>query len=443
MQSKQQQNMNTQSDPSSQTRLTRRGFLKHTSFAVAGAAAATQFPFLTTSHAAPDDPIGAALIGCGGRGTQAAQNYLEAGKVLNSANSNVKLLALADIFPRQMEAGRKNFPDVPVENGFSGFDAYQKALAVPGVNYVILATPPGFRPIHLRAAIEAGKNVFMEKPVGTDGTGIRSVIESGEMAKQKGLHIAAGTQRRHQAGYLETIQRLQDGAIGEIINLRAYWNGGAIWHRGYDASKSEMENQVHNWYHYVWLCGDHICEQHVHNLDVCNWILNGHPLKAYGMGGRQALGNKTGHIWDHFAIEFEYADGVRVFSQCRQIDRTQSRVSEAVSGTKGTSDPSGTYRVKGGESWRTSLKLDHGNPYVQEHIDLIRAIRGGKPINEAKNVAESTLTAILGRESAYSGQILAWDEVLNSKTSLLPEKLEWGPAPKWEVAIPGIYKPLI
>ncbi|MHB8520028.1 MAG: Gfo/Idh/MocA family protein [Limisphaerales bacterium] len=432
--------MSQKDSPSSPEPVTRRGFLKSASLAVAGAAAVSKFPFVLTSHAAPDDPIGVALVGCGGRGTQATQNVLEASRIANSANPNLKILALADIFPRQVEGGRRNFQDVPAENCFSGFDAYQKALAVPGVNYVILATPPGFRPMHLRAAIEAGKNVFMEKPVGVDGPGIRSVLQSGELAKQKGLQIVAGTQRRHEAGYLETIQRLQDGAIGEIICLRAYWNGGAIWHRGYDPNKSEMENQVYNWYHYVWLCGDHICEQHVHNLDVCNWIMNAHPTKAYGQGGRQALGNKTGHIFDHFAVEFEYPNGVRLFSQCRQINGTDGRVSEAVHGTKGTSNPGGSFKVKDGESWRASLKLDSGNPYVQEHIDLIRAIRGGKPLNEAKTVAESTLTAILGRESAYTGQLLTWEDVLEAKTSSMPEKLEWGPAPKWEVPIPGIHK---
>jgi myo-inositol 2-dehydrogenase / D-chiro-inositol 1-dehydrogenase len=431
--------MNPTSNLTGQPNVTRRVFLKNTSLAVA-AAAVTEFPFVSTVQAASDDPIHVALIGCGGRGTGAAQNVLEAGQVLNAANSAVKLVAFGDIFPKPLETIRARFPEVPAEHCFSGFDAYQKVLALPEVNYVILATPPGFRPMHLRAALEAGKNVFMEKPVAVDGPGIRSVLGSGELAARKGLHIAAGTQRRHQAGYLETIPRLQDGVIGEIICLRAYWNGGAIWHRGYDPNQSEMENQIYNWYHYVWLSGDHICEQHVHNLDVCNWIMNAHPVSAYGQGGRQAIGNKTGHIWDHFAVEFEYPGGVRMFSQCRQINHTDGRVSEAVHGAKGTANPAGTYRVNGGESWKTSLKLDSLNPYVQEHIDLIRAIRGGKPLNEARNVAESTLTAILGRESAYSGLLLSWDEVLESKTSLMPEKLEWGPAPHWEVAIPGIHK---
>jgi len=416
----------------------RRAFLKNSSLAAAGVAALSEFPFVLTSRAAADDPIRVALVGAGGRGGGAAGNVMEAGTVINSSAPNVKLVAIADLFPEQMERARTNFPEVPESNCFVGFDAYQKVLAIPEVNYVILATPPGFRPMQARAAVEAGKNVFMEKPVATDGPGVRSIIETAEMATKKGLSIVGGTQRRHQARYIETIKRLQEGAIGDIIAMRAYWNGNAIWHRGYDPSKSEMENQIRNWYHYVWLSGDHIVEQHMHNIDVCNWVMNDHPIRAYGLGGRQALGDKTGHIWDHFAVEFEYSNGARMYSQCRQISGTDGRVAEAVDGTKGTSNPSTGYRVTGGQRW--SSTAPGINPYVQEHVDLIKAIRSGQPLNEGKRVAESTLTAIMGRESAYCGQTIEWDDVLNSTTSLTPKKIEFGDAPKWEVAMPGKHK---
>ena len=421
-----------------ETDLSRRQFLKNSSRAVAGAVALSQFPLVQTGRAAPDDPIRIALVGAGGRGGGAAQNALEAGTILNSSSPNVKLVAVADIFPEPLAAARKNFPDVPESNCFSGWDAYKKALALPEVNYVILATPPGFRPMQARAAIEAGKHVFMEKPVAVDGPGVRSILETAELAKKKGLSMVAGTQRRHHARYIETIKRIQDGAIGDIIAMRAYWNGNAIWHKGYDPSKSEMENQVRNWYHYRWLSGDHYVEQHMHNIDVCNWVMNAHPLRAYGLGGRQALGDKTGHIWDHFAVEYEYAGGARMYSQARQISGTDGRVLEGIDGTKGSSNPSATIQATGASRWASNAKFV--NPYVQEHVDLMKAIRSGEALNEGKTIAESTLTAIMGRESAYCGQTIEWDEVMESKTVLMPEKLEWGPAPKWEVPMPGKYK---
>lgn len=405
--------------------MSRRSFLSRTSVA---AVAATQFPFVRTTHAASDDPIRVAVIGCGGRGSGAAKDVL-------SSAENVKVLALADIFPEQVERARQNFPDVPADQCFAGFDAYQKAISVPDVNYVVLATPPGFRPLHFRAAIEAGKNVFMEKPVATDCMGVRSVLETGEMATQKGLFVAAGTQRRHQSSYLESVKRIQDGAVGDIVTLRAYWNGGGIWHRG-DRGETEMERQVRNWYHYVWLCGDHIVEQHVHNLDVCNWIMQAHPVRCWAMGGRQCR-QGSGHIYDHFSVEYEYANGVRMFSFCRQMPG-EGNVSEGVDGTLGTAQPGSWIRPKRGDAWRAPR--GGSNPYVQEHTDLIRSIRTGAPLNETRNVAESTLTAIMGREAAYSGQVIEWDKAIKSNQNLIPAKLEWGPAPAAEVPTPGVYK---
>jgi predicted dehydrogenase len=325
------------------------------------------------------------------------------------------------------------------ERCFTGFDGYQKLLAVPDVNYVILATPPHFRPVQLKAAIEAGKHVFVEKPVAVDGPGVRLVMEAGELAKKKGLGIAAGTQRRHMRSYNETIKRIQDGAIGELVYGRCYWNGGVIWVIERKPEWSDMEWQLRNWNYFTWLGGDHIVEQHVHNLDIMNWVIGTHPIKALAMGGRQARPNENyGHIYDHFAVEYEYPNGVRMFSQCRQMDHCESKVEEAIVGLKGTSNCKDWIRVTGGQNWR--LREQDVNPYQQEHTDLINSIRGGQPINEAQAIAESTLTGIMGRESAYSGQSIEWEQALNSKTRLGPEKYDFGKVPFPEVPIPGQYQ---
>jgi len=438
--------------------VSRRRFLKHSTMAAASAAALSDVPWVLTAHAAPDDPIRIGLIGCGGRGTGAAADALGAAtKVIYPqagyhtedlatdaalASRNVKVIALADVFPDRLNACRDQLGrlklTIPSEMCFTGFDAYKQLLAVPEVNYVILATPPHFRSIHLKAAIEAGKNVFMEKPVAVDGTGVRRVLEAGEMAKQKGLGIVAGTQRRHMRGYNETIKRLHDGAIGDILYGRAYWNGGTIWVIERKDGWSDMEWQLRNWNYFTWLSGDHIVEQHVHNIDIINWALNDHPIKALALGGRQARpGPSQGHIYDHFAVEFEYANGARMFSQCRQMDGCEGKVGEAVVGTKGTSNCLNYIKGSDGQLWR--FREQDVNPYQQEHQDLIASIRAGAPLNEAKAIAESTLTAIMGRESAYSGRTVEWDALLNSNTKLGPPKYEFGGLPFPEVAIPGKY----
>ncbi|HZR15850.1 MAG TPA: Gfo/Idh/MocA family oxidoreductase [Verrucomicrobiae bacterium] len=405
--------LNNSSNPS--PAVTRRQFIKTSSLVAASAAAAVSFPAVV--RAAGKQPINAVIIGIGGRGGGAGGNFLEAVKNLGVDG---KIVAVADLFPEQAQRGKDNF-SVPDEKCFSGFDAFRKALEVPGVNYCILATPPGFRASHFRACVEAGKNVFMEKPVAVDGTGCRLMYETAEMAKQKNLKVAAGTQRRHQAGYLETIKRIHDGEIGDVVTLRAYWvNGGPIWHRG-DHGDTDLERQIRNWYHYIWLSGDHICEQHVHNLDVCNWIMQDHPVRCWGQGARQQLGDKSGEIWDNFAIEYEYKNGVRLFSYCGQIKRDWSSVSEAVHGTKGTSDPGNSIRPHSGQMWRFREKSI--DPYVQEHMDLINAIHNDGNLNEAKQVTDSTLTAIMGREAAYSGAGVEWDDILNCKFAYAPEQL--------------------
>jgi len=411
---------------------TRREFLKTT--AIAGTAVAANWSLVGNVHAAGSDVIKVGLIGCGGRGTGAADN------VLHSA-PNVKIHAMGDVFKDRLDGCRStlqkiastdakvqqlgNAVDVSDDRCFLGFNAYQNVIN-SGVDYVILATPPGFRPSHLEAAVAAGKNIFTEKPVATDGPGIRKVLAAYEEANKKNLHIVAGTQRRHQASYLESLKRIHDGAIGNIVGGRCYWNQGALWVHPRQPGWSDMEYELRNWYHFVWLCGDHIVEQHVHNLDVINWVIGQHPVAAVGMGGRQVrTGPEYGQIFDHFAVDYEYPSGVHVMSMCRQIPGCEDNVSEALVGTKGFFQTRRGMEIRGETNWRYRGSEQDVDPYVQEHTDLIECIRGGKSINELKTVAESTLTAIMGRMSAYTGKLVKWDKALNSQEDLFPPKLAW------------------
>ena len=397
------------------TPVSRRSFIKNSSLFAASAAAVASFP--NVLHAQSKLTLNAVIIGVGGRGSGAGKNFLDAAKV---AGVDAKIVAVADIFPEAAMKAQGLF-GVAGDKCFSGFDGYMKALEVPGVNYVILASPPGFRPGHFKAAVAAGKNIFTEKPVCVDGPGARIMYAAAEEAKSKGLKIAAGTQRRHHAGYIETVKRIQDGAIGDITALRAYWvNGNAIWHRGMKG-ETDLERQIQNWYHYIWLSADHIVEQHVHNIDIGNWIMNAHPVKAWGMGARQQLGDKPGEIWDNFAVEFEYANGVRMSSYCGQVKRDFASVNETVVGSKGTSNPAGSIKPTSGESWR--FRGNAVDPYMQEHVDLITAIANGTDLNEGKQVTDSTLTAIMGREAAYSGGVVEWDDMKNCEFAYGPEQL--------------------
>jgi len=424
---------NQQPEPSP---VSRRQFLKHSSLAAATAAAVVNFPAIL--HAQNKKAFNACIIGVGGRGGGAGRNFLDAAKEIGV---EAKIVAVADMFPEAALGGQKNW-GVPGDKCFSGFDSYMKALAVPGVNYAILAAPPGFRPIHFKACIDAGKDTFTEKPVCVDGPGARIMYAAGEEAKKKGLKVAAGTQRRHQKGYIETIKRIQDGAIGDILSLRAYWvNGGPIWHRGLKGD-TDLERQIRNWYHYIWLSGDHCVEQEVHNIDVCNWVIGKHPVKAWGLGARQQLGDKPGEIWDNFAVEFEYDNGVRMASYSGQIKRDFASVSEAVVGSKGTANPGGNIKPTTGEAWRFREKAI--DPYVQEHIDLMNAIINGTELNEAKQVTDSCVTAIMGREAAYNGGVVEWDDMVNSKFAYGPAELytnlagmKWGPHRTLKPPMPG------
>jgi predicted dehydrogenase len=332
--------------------------------------------------------------------------------------------------------------EVPTENIFIGLNAYQNVIE--NSDLVLLATPPGFRPQHIRAVIAARKHLFTEKPVAVDGPGIRMVLAAHAEADRHNLTVVAGTQRRYQTGYLETMQRIHDGAIGPITSGRCYWNQGDLWHRARTINMTDVEWQIRNWLYFTWLSGDHIVEQHVHNLDVINWAIGNHPVKCVGMGGRQVRTQKNfGHIFDHFAIDYEYPNQVHVLSMCRQINGCANSISESVTGTRGicnTSASSRLYRISGDRPWAMSRNQDN-EPYQAEHVALFESIRGrrSRRLNDLRAVAESTLTAIMGRMSCYTGQEVTWGEALNSQQSLVPERVTWDMRlPVADVAIPGV-----
>lgn len=420
--------------------LSRRRFLK----AGVGLSALPLLGSWTPAYAGGSDRLRIGLVGCGGRGIGAVRNCL-------AADPAVQLWAVGDIFPDRVEAALVNFregqggnnpqPPVPADRMtlpsdrcFSGFDAYKGVIA-SGIDIILLVTPPQFRPLHLEAALAANLHVFAEKPVAVDPVGARKIIALGEVAAQKNLAMVAGTQRRHANNYLETMARVRDGAIGELTGGQCYWIQGGLWHRGREAEWSEMEYQIRNWLYFTWLSGDHIVEQHVHNIDVMNWAFGGPPIKALGMGGRQARTDpKYGDAWDHFSVEFEYAGGVRVQSLCRQTPGGSRRVGENLVGTRGTSDPAGT--IRGERPWKFADEPIDGQ--IQEHVDMIKSIREGRPLNHARRIAESTLTAILGRMSAYSGRELSFNWLMNaSKLDLTPQAYVFGDAPEVTVPVPG------
>ena len=400
-------------------------------------------------HAAEKGPIRVGLIGCGGRGTGAAVDCV-------TASGDVVITAMGDLFSDCLDSSLKSLKErLPVKNVavateqcFTGWDAYKNVLACD-VDLVILAAPPFFRPLHLAEAVRAGKHVFMEKPVAVDPAGVRSVIASAELAKQRSLAIVAGTQRRHQTHYVEVMKRVRRGDIGEIVAGQCYWDMGELWldraaqNWANRTAKnwSDMEWQVRNWLFTVWCSGDHIVEQHVHNLDVMNWAIGSHPVKCVGVGGRAARTDPMfGNVFDHFAVEYEYPNGARVLSMCRQTAGVMGNVCERVIGTKGYAytDSADGY-IKGATPYATAVPSP--NPYVQEHVDLIASIRAGVPLNEGKQVAESTLTAIMGRMSAYTGQPVSWDWLLKgSQLDLTPPHFEWKELPALDVAVPGVTK---
>jgi predicted dehydrogenase len=412
------------------------------------------------SRAADNDHLKAGLVGCGGRGTQAVVDLL-------TGNEHVELVAMADVFEDHLEQSLARLRDpkflaryagitverngqpqemkaddlvasiqprirVAPEHHLTGFDAYQKLLA-SDIDIVMLCTPPGFRPMHFEAAVNAGKHVFTEKPIATDPVGARRLIAAGKLAAERKLTVVSGAQRRAHREYVETVQKIHDGAIGDITALYAYYLSGPVFHaERRDPKWSDMEWQLRNWYSFIWVCGDQIVEQHFHNIDFMNWLMGAHPVKVVASGGaawrpREEL---YGNIYDHMSSDFTYPNGVHLSSHCRQYPKgVYTNVSDSVVGAKGRSNG-----------------MDMGapgiNPYVQEHINMIRSIRGDGPyLNYAQPIAESTLTAIMARESAYSGQEVTWDQIVNSQLDLMPKafgydvKMDAAPLP-----VPGVYK---
>lgn len=419
--------------------LSRRDFLK-TSAVVSAAALVGGCATLPRAGLGPRRPahpeiIRVGLIGCGGRGTGAALDCV-------TADPLARIVALGDLFQDRLDGCRaelakaRNPQCVSDDKCFVGFDAYQGVLSAD-IDMVIHATPPGFRPLHLRACIEAGKHVFTEKPVAVDPAGVRSVIETAALAEQKNLALVAGTQRRHDPTYLETLRRIHRGDIGQLVGGQCYWNQGGLWVIERQPEWTDMEWQCRNWLYFTWLSGDHIVEQHIHNLDVMNWAMGGPPARCLGMGGREVRTDpKYGNIYDHFAVEYVYPNGARVMSMCRQVEKASHRVGERLIGTKGSSDPNGV--IEGRRAFKYEAGEEPVNPYVQEHVDLLASIRAGRPLNEGRRVAESTLTAIMGRMSAYTGREVSWDWVMNSsKLDLSPPAYEFGELPVAPVAVPG------
>jgi myo-inositol 2-dehydrogenase/D-chiro-inositol 1-dehydrogenase len=420
-------------------RSSRREFLKAS--AVAGGALAANH-IAANAFQGGNDAIKVGLVGCGGRGSGAIVQNL-------SADSNCKLVAVGDTFRDRAEGVLNSLRrhrneeirakvDVPAERVFIGLDAFQRVIEQSDL--VILATPPGFRPIHIEAAIRARKHLFTEKPVAVDGPGVRTVLAAFETANTNNLCVVAGTQRRYERFYLESMERVRDGALGTITSARCYWNQGGLWHRNREEGMTDVAWQLRNWLYFTWLSGDHICEQHIHNLDVVNWALgNSHPERAVGLGGRQVrTGPEFGHIFDHFAVDFTYPNNVHVTSMCRQIEGCDGNVSEAVVGTRGVW-ASNSPGITGERAWRyPNVRRMDPDPYQEEHNALYRAIRNGPRINDLKNVAESTLTAIMGRTACYTGKEVTWQQVLNTRQSLMPANLTWDtPMPVPPVAMPG------
>ena len=441
--------------------ITRRRFIENSSLSLAGAAAIATIPNVIAKPVENDLEIKVGVIGCGGRGTGAALDVIKAATNIiyplegyhtedaidgaKAQASGIKIVALADTFKDRLEACRSQLlkvgVDVDEKNCFIGFDAYKKLLEIDEINYVLITSPPHFHPAHLRAAIEAGKNAFVEKPASVDVKGAKSVIESGDMAKEKGLAIGAGTNRRRDLANREIIKKIHDGEIGKLKAMYTEFLIGELWSVDREPGWSDMEYQLRNWLYYNYLGGDMIVEQYVHTLDSMNWIIGNHPLKAIALGGRQVrVDPKFGDIYDHMSVKYEYPDGVLGFCMDRQINGCTNRVQDTVIGCEGKATLGYiTSIVKdNGDQWR--FRGEKGNAYQLEHEEIIKSIRDGNPVNEARQIAESSLTAIMGREAAYSGREITWDALMESNQDFSLAKYEFGDMPLPPVPMPGKYK---
>ncbi len=420
----------------------RRDFLKSSTTTLATGALATgalaaNFSGSPRLYAAGSDILKVGLIGCGGRGTGAAAQAL-------SADPQTMLVAMGDVFADHLQKSLANLKqsgvsdrvNVGTDRQFVGFDAYKQVLE-SGVDVVLLTTPPHFRPAHLAAAIAAGKHVFAEKPVAVDAPGVQSVLKSSEEAQKKGLSVVSGLCWRYDFAKRETMQRVHDGAIGDIVAVQCSYNTQGLWKHPRQPEWSDIEWQLRNWLYFTWLSGDFDTEQHVHSLDKMAWAMHDvPPLQATGIGGRQVrTGTEYGHIYDHFSVVYEYANNVKGFASCRQQDGCSIDVSDHILGTKGVCHVM-EHKITGAVNWKYAGPK--GDMYQTEHNEMYAAIRSGKPINNGRYMATSSMLAILGRMSAYTGKTITWEQAMNSHEQLGPSKYEWGPLPVPPVATPGV-----
>ena len=427
----------------------RRSFVKSTAL-TGGALLSSSFTIEAMANSSGNKKLKLALVGCGGRGTGAAVQALR-------ADNDVELVAVADAFSDRIESSLRAISEeldgerivkVKEKSRYVGFNSYQKAIDKADV--VILTTPPGFRPLHFKYAIENDKHVFMEKPVATDSAGVRQVLESAKLASKKNLNVIVGLQRRYQNSYNSTLDFINNGDIGKILSGQVYWNSAGVWVNKRVSGQTEMEYQMRNWYYFNWLCGDHILEQHIHNIDVANWFIGEYPKSAAGMGGREIRnGIDHGEIFDHHYVEFNYPSGVVVSSQCRHQPGTKFDVREAFQGTKANIKISGDYSKIDGHDGNNIYVHDSSNdknPYQIEHDRLFESIRNGEVINDAEYGAKSTLTAIMGRMATYTGKEITWEQALNSNQILVPDNLNWNSTPptlpdqngRYKIPKPGI-----
>jgi predicted dehydrogenase len=417
----------------------RRTFLKTSAALAVAGSVATTMTGARAVHAAGSDTLKVALIGCGGRGSGAATDAM-------AADKNAKITVLADAFGDRVEFARNALKaplgdqlDVKPENCFVGIDAYKQVMA-SDVDVVLLCSPPGFRPSHLRAAVEAGKHVFCEKPVAVDAPGVRHVLESSEMARQKNLNLVSGLCWRYDLGVRETMKQIQDGMIGDIVAIQENYLAGPLWHRGRDEKWTEMEYQLRNWLYFTWLSGDHNVEQHIHSLDKAMWLMGDTPPKhCFGLGGRQVrTGEKWGNIYDHHAVCYEWENGVKCFAYTRQMPGCFNETEDYVLGTKGKASILKHEVIAGDTKWK--YRGPKPSMYKVEHVELFNAIRDGKPINNGTYMSYSTLMAIMGRMATYTGELITWDKAMASVEDLTPPKLALGDTPVPAVAMPGTTK---
>lgn len=430
--------------------VSRRTFVRNTAI-VAGGMLTLPLDVAASAHVKGSDALKIALVGCGGRGTGAATQAL-------STKENVQLVAMADAFQDRLDScynilskkfGNTDRLMVKDEDKYVGFDAYKNAIDQADV--VILTTTPGFRPLHFEYAVSKDKHIFMEKPVATDAHGIRKVLAAAEVAKQKKLNVVVGLQRHYQKNYLACLDHISDGKMGQIVSGQVYWNSGGVWVKDREAGQTEMEYQMRNWYYFNWLCGDHIVEQHIHNIDVANWFIGEFPVHAQGMGGREVrTGKEFGQIFDHHFVEFTYPSGAIISSQCRHQKGCVTNVSESFQGTKGKiytdSQNKGIITGYDGGTIYEHQGENDPNPYQTEHDKLFASIKAGNVISDAEHAAKTTMTAILGRMATYSGQLITFEEALNKGRSIMPDKYSWDAEPPvlpdasgyYPVPVPGI-----